>query len=252
MKRDDDSLDLLVQKLRWLRLPGMARLIPSLLDQAAKDNLTDLEIIHRLCDEERASRMKSAVDRRIKDARFPELNTVDGFDFDFDPVRKKLRARYLALHDLAFLDKGINPLFIGIPGTGKTFLARALAFRACQAARRVVFTTATRMLNDLAGAEIHGQLERALRRYCRADLLVIDDFAVLAMDPAQANLAFQVISERYEYRRSTCITTNRLFKDWPKVFPDALNAQVIAERFTERAERFILDGKGYRPTKNST
>jgi len=77
-------------------------------------------------------------------------------------------------------------------------------------------------------------------------------FAVLAMDPAQANLAFQVISERYEYHRSTCITTNRLFKDWPKVFPDALDAQVIAERFTERSERFILDGKGYRPTKNAT
>jgi DNA replication protein DnaC len=251
MKRDDDSLDLLVQKLRWLRLPGMAQLVASLLEQAKNDNLTDLEILHRLCDEERASRMKSAVDRRIKDAKFPELNTVDGFDFDFDfdPVRKKLRARYLALHDLTFLDKGINPLFIGHPGTGKTFLARALAYRACQATRRVVFTTATRMLNDLAGAEIHGQLERALRRYCRADFLVIDDFAVLAMDPAQANLAFQVISERYEYHRSTCITTNRLFKDWPKVFPDALNAQVIAERLTERSEYFLLDGKGYRPTK---
>jgi DNA replication protein DnaC len=66
---------------------------------------------------------------------------------------------------------------------------------------------------------IRSQLKRALRRYCRADFLVIDDFAVLAMDPAQANLAFQVISERYEYHRSTCITTNRLFKDWPKVFP---------------------------------
>ena len=73
MKRadDDDSLDLLLQKLRWLRLPGMAQLVPTLLDKAAKDNLTALDIIHRLCDEERASRMKSAVDRRIKDARFP-------------------------------------------------------------------------------------------------------------------------------------------------------------------------------------
>jgi DNA replication protein DnaC len=246
MKRDDDSLDLLLQKLRWLRLPGMARLAASLLEQAGEDNLTNLEILHRLCDEERASRMKSAVDRRIKDARFPELNTIDGFDFDFDSVRKKLRARYLALHDLTFLAKGVNPLFIGIPGAGKTFLARALAYRACQAAHRVVITSATRMVNDLAGAEIHGQLERALRRYCRADFLVIDDFAVLAMDPAQANLAFQVITDRYDYRRSTCITTNRLFKDWPKVFPDALNAQVIAERLTERSERFIFDGKGYR------
>lgn len=248
----DDTIDLLRQKLRWLRLPGMVQLLPQLLEQAGQDNLTTLDVIDRLCDEERASRMKSAVERRIKDAKFPELNTIDGFNFDFDPVRKKLRARYLALHDLSFLAKGINPLFIGIPGTGKTFLARALAYRACQAARRVVITSATRMLNELAGAELHGQLERALRRYCRADFLVIDDFAVLAMDPAQAKLAFQVISDRYDYRRSTCITTNRLFKDWPKVFPDALNAQVIAERLTERAEHFILDGKGYRPTKHDS
>jgi DNA replication protein DnaC len=66
------------------------------------------------------------------------------------------------------------------------------------------------------------------------------------MDTAQARLAFQVISERYDHRRSTCITTNRPFKDWTKVFPDPLNAQVIAERLTERAEVFIMDGKPYR------
>jgi len=63
-----------------------------------------------------------------------------------------------------------------------------------------------------------------------------------------AKLAFQVISERYDYRRSTCITTNRAFKDWTKVFPDALNAQVIAERLTERAEHFVLE-KGFRTAR---
>ncbi|RKG56889.1 ATP-binding protein [Corallococcus sp. AB011P] len=246
MNDSEDVVELTLAKLKWLRLPGMASTLSALLTKAAEENLPALEVVSRLCDEERISRMRSSVAAKVRGACFPEVNTVDGFDFNFCPVRKKLKGRYLALHDVAFLDKGINPLFIGLPGTGKTYLARALAWRVCQANRRVVVISAARMLNELHGAELHGGLEKALRRFVKADLLVLDDFAVLAMDAAQAKLAFQVISERYDHRRSTCITTNRAFKEWPKVFPDALNAQVIAERLTERSERFLLDGKGFR------
>jgi hypothetical protein len=132
-------------------------------------------------------------DTRVKGAHFPEVNTID----DFDLARRKLKGRYLALHGLDFLKTGVNPLFIGTPGTGKMFLARALAYKACLDNRRVVVVSAPRMLNELHGAEVHGRLEKALLRYVRAELLVIDDFVVLAMDAAQAKLAFQVISERW-------------------------------------------------------
>jgi len=91
MTLDEDQLELLLEKLRWLRLPGMARASKELFAEAAKKNLTPLEVAHRLCDEEKKSRVEGAIKRRIHDAHFPEVNTVDVFDFDLgaDPPKSR-------------------------------------------------------------------------------------------------------------------------------------------------------------------
>ena len=103
---DKTDLDLaaVTDKLRWLKMPGMARGLDAIVERAASHNLTPLEIADALAEAEKQSRIQSAIERRVRGARFAEINTVDGFDFGFDPVRRKLRARYLALCDLAFLD----------------------------------------------------------------------------------------------------------------------------------------------------
>jgi len=92
-RRDDDTqIELLLEKLRWLRLPGMVNALRSLLDQASKQNLAVTDVLHRLCDEEKQSRSAAAVARRIKDAHFPQINTVDAFDFDFSPAARRSAA----------------------------------------------------------------------------------------------------------------------------------------------------------------
>jgi hypothetical protein len=121
--KDDDKREMVLALLRWLRLPGMSRALDDLLSRAANKNMTPLDLVAALADAEKTSRIESAVARRVRGARFAEIQTLDDFDFAFDPVRRKAKARYLALADLAFLDRGVCPIFVGPPGTGKTYLA---------------------------------------------------------------------------------------------------------------------------------
>ena len=159
-----------------------------------------------------------------------------------------MRARYLALHDLAFLDTGVNPLFIGVPGTGKTFLARAVAYKACIRPHGASSSSPPqRMLSELHGAELHGDHRpRPAALSSALNLLVIDDFAVLAMDTAQAKLAFQVVSERYDYPPSDLHHHQSTLQGLAEgSSPTHSTLKVIAERLTERSEHFVLE-EGFR------
>jgi len=175
-KKDDDGttssddLDLLVQKLRWLRLPGMAKVVAAILERAAKENLSTTDVVHRLCDRGEAEPHQERRRPSTPRCALPRDQHRRRLRLRLRPGAQEARARYLALHDLDFLDKGINPLSSVRPAQARRSSARALAYKACLDTRRVVFVSAPRMLSELHGAELHGVLDRALRRFVRAEL----------------------------------------------------------------------------------
>jgi DNA replication protein DnaC len=136
------------------------------------------------------------------------------------------------------------------PGVGKTFLAKIIAWRACQANQRVLFTAAMDMLNHLLASQVDHSLVRKLKTYTEPTLLVCDELGYLALDQQTSNLFYQVISTRHSQKRSTIITTNTSFSDWGNILFNTTIATAIADRLVENSEVFLLGGESLRKPKH--
>ena len=186
--------------------------------------------------------------RRIKEANFIRIQTVDDFDFNYNASTKKLKKAYLRLLLEEHVSQGIGAVFVGSAGLGKTHLARALGYAACQKGYRVLFIPCTTMLNHLVAAEATKDLERMVKKLVSPALLIIDELAYLSMSQEEGNLFFQVISRRHDHHRPIVVTTNKPFGEWNQVFHGDATAHVIVDRLTENSEIFFVEGKSYRQT----
>lgn len=219
-----------------LKLPTLRARYRALADEAVREQQTPVAYLAALLEAEVTDRAERRERRRLLDARFPQIKRLEDFRFADNPIIPQ--ATIAALAQGSWIGDRESVILIGDSGTGKTHLAIALGVCACQQGRRVKFTTLAALANELMEAESRKELARAVGRYARIDLLLLDELGYLALPEGAAELVFQVLSERHE-RASLIVTTNLPFGEWTRVFPDARLAKAVIDRLTHRAH--IID-----------
>lgn len=230
--------------LRLLGLTFMAEHYATLAATAARDHQSHADYLAALITGELNLRRDRATLRRIKQARFPVIKTVDQFSWSWP--KKINRMAIQNLFRLQFIADRANVVFLGTVGLGKTHLATALGYTACLAGKSVLFATAVDTINTLAAAQAANRLKSELKKYLAPSLLILDELGYLPIDKHGADLLFQVISQRYE-RGATIITSNRAYKEWPAIFNnDSTLTAALLDRLLHHAETMVIEGLSYR------
>ena len=236
--------DLLHTRLETLHLPYIKEHCQPLAATAAKNSLTHLDYLGQLIEGESARRSERAIARRIHAARFPVIKTLDTFRWDWP--KKINRLQIQDLFGLRFIPDKANVILLGLVGLGKTHLATALGYAACQQGHSVLFANAIDDINTLHAAQTRGTLKTELRKYTAPALLILDEIGYLPIDQRGADLLFQVISARYE-RGSIVLTTNKAFKQWPAIFNgDSTITSAVLDRLLHHGHTVVLEGSSFR------
>jgi DNA replication protein DnaC len=236
--------ELLIQHhLKRLRLPTILNHHQKLAQDAAQQNLSYGAYLLSLLELEVAQREENQQKRRIAQARFPYLRALDQFNFSAIPSVNQARVLELARGE--YLAQKENLVLVGNMGTGKTHCAIALGLLACRQGRRVRFTTATGLINELWEAQEQRTLGKRLAQLQKLDLLILDEVGFVPFTADGARLLFQVCADRY-LRGSMIVTTNLEFSRWGEVFGDERLTGALLDRLTHRCHVLEFNGDSYR------
>lgn len=236
--------------LNTLKISPVAQTLDALLAQAEQQGWSYLEFAHRLLGDLANERRQRAIERRIRDAGFPEVCTLDRFDWAFNPTINRAQIEELATGD--FVRRKNNLILVGQSGVGKSFLVEAIGRCVC-VDFRVKYTTSAELLTKLAASLADQTLPRKLRSYASYDLLIIDEFGFDRIErqehPESAHLLYKVLDARHQ-KKATALATNVDFDTWGKYLGDPPLAMAFLDRLVDRAVILKIKGKSYRANRS--
>jgi DNA replication protein DnaC len=231
------------QYCKAVRVPTVGANFVSLAEQAVKENHSHIRYLEALLAMECEERDRHAIANRVRDAQLPRVKGIEDFDFAQAPQIPAAKIRELA--EGGYIDRSEPVVLIGEAGTGKSHLASGLCLAACRQKRRVRFTTAAALVNELVEAKQTNQVRRMMARWQKYELIAIDEVGYVPLADVGGEFLFQVISERAE-RAAIIVTTNLPFSEWTTVFPNPRLCKALLDRITDRAHIIETGTDSYR------
>src|ERR1700719_1586019 len=234
---------LLAHHLKALKLPTFLREYEKLARQCAAEGLDHVRFLLRLVELELIDRERRMVERRIKEARFPAVKSLDSFDFTAIPSLNKTLVLELARSE--YVARRENIIALGNSGTGKTHIALGLGLAACQKGLAVGFTTAAALVHELHEARDEKRLLLLQHQLAGYKLLIVAELGYVPLSPTGAELLFEIFSQRYE-RGSIVVTSILPFDEWTGVFASERLTGALLDRLTHHVHILEMNGDSFR------
>ena len=229
--------------LGQLKLAWMKDNLEKLVEEANRQDISYCDFLYSLTRGEIDAREQRASDRRMTQAQFPFIKTIDDFEFAYQPGITKRQINQLL--DMQWLDKAYNLIFLGPPGLGKSHLAVSLGIEAVRKGYKVSFVSMDELIRHLKIQASASRSRQKIKRIIGSDMVIIDEIGFVPISREEANLFFQLISQLYE-QTSLIITSNKGFDDWAELMGDPVITTAILDRIVHHSEIFNLTGESYR------
>ena len=229
--------------MQQMRLQGMYYAFKTSLETLRMESMTIDQFVSWLVSSEWDDRRNRAVERAIKSASFRYKANVEEIDFSIE--RGMGRNQILRLAELGFIKEHKDLFITGSTGTGKSYLATALGYQACQKGFKVLYASTARLMGQLKSAKAKGTILLELKKIERIDMLILDDFGIQPFDVQARGLLLDIIEDRHG-KKSTIITSQIPVRDWYDIIGEKTIADAVLDRIVHQAIRVELKGDSLR------